>query len=78
MSSSVEAVCIVCSGEFGSKQKAGEISIRLTVKGGPSIIVAGPVCPACARASAAAPDTAIEQMRRARNNLLAGALEVPS
>lgn len=75
---STESTCIVCNGQFGSKQKAGEISIRLAIKGGASIVVAGPVCPSCAEKSAGGPEIALAQMRSARACLLIDAGEVQS
>lgn len=77
MTSAAEAVCVVCSGQFGSKQKAGEISVRLAIKGGTSIVVAGPVCQACAEKSAD-PRIALDQMRAARAFLLADGKAVQS
>jgi len=66
------ARCVVCVCQFESRQKAGEISIRLTVKGGQSLSIAGPVCHKCASNSASDPSVALNQMRQARANLLMG------
>jgi len=66
------AQCVVCGCQFESRLKAGEIGIRLTVKGGQSMSIAGPVCHECASKSASDPGVALDQMRQARANLLMG------
>lgn len=72
------STCVVCSHQFEAKQKAGEISIRLAVKGGCSLAIAGPVCRDCAAKSEFDPDAALSQMRAARARLLAAEIEVRS
>ena len=72
------STCVVCLQQFEAKQKAGEISIRLAVKGGCSLVIAGPVCRDCTAKSGCSPDDALAQMRVAPYRLLAGGIEVRS
>lgn len=69
---SVSVLCVACGHPFDAGLKAGEISIRLSVKGGRSMMLAGPVCSECAAKSASDPDVALDQMRAARTHLLLG------
>lgn len=72
MSKSTPMQCVVCGLQFGSRLKAGEITIRISVKAGHSMAIAAPVCSECAAKSASNPGVALSQMRQARGNLLMG------
>lgn len=72
MTKNIASQCVVCGGQFFPRQKAGEVSVRLAIKAGTSVVVAGPVCQVCAGKSAG-PDAAVEQMRSACKRLLPGA-----